>query len=106
MHPVPTPTPPAQATAPATPPYPFSSPLTTCPAPHPLPCAGDGTGRPTAAVEAGRGGHTPKKDKAEGRHDNKRSDRAGFSKAELSRIKRGGVGKKAFKSKKKFQRKK
>lgn len=39
-------------------------------------------------------------------HSNKRSDRSGFSSAQLNRVKRGGVGKKAFKSKKKYQRKK
>jgi len=37
-------------------------------------------------------------------HTNKRSDRTNFTSAQLNRVKRGGVGKKAFKSKKKYQR--
>eukprot|EP00200_Dunaliella_tertiolecta_P002577 CAMPEP_0202351500 /NCGR_PEP_ID=MMETSP1126-20121109/8111_1 /ASSEMBLY_ACC=CAM_ASM_000457 /TAXON_ID=3047 /ORGANISM="Dunaliella tertiolecta, Strain CCMP1320" /LENGTH=933 /DNA_ID=CAMNT_0048943611 /DNA_START=36 /DNA_END=2838 /DNA_ORIENTATION=+ len=67
--------------------------------------SGDGTGRPAA------GGTAKAKSKEDagkdlGAHTNKRSDRTGFSSAQLNRVKRGGVGKKAFKSKKKYQRKK
>ncbi len=68
--------------------------------------AGDGTGRPGGEGGSGGGaggassGGSPA---AEGKY---LRDRSSLSKTELARVKRGGAGKRAFKSKARFKRKK
>lgn len=66
--------------------------------------SGDGTGRPGAGEPSEGAGSKAKAGGSAATSGSKR-DRSGLSKQELNKIKRGGAGKHAFKSKAKYKRK-